>query len=411
MAETAQVPSVVQPQSISSAPSKPSAVVVDGDAGRPGAIEALDEAFGESGGAVQVPLKNGNGASEKVSEPTSNGKPPGGENADTPEPAPFPFDDEFSGLEPLEDGKQDQTGSGEALPDLSTEEAIKKACNPDGKASVEQQLEHAQRLLGKHSARVHQAEQIAATFAPFLTRDEKTGAYTGFNLVALGEFMGQDRVSEQLASQGLKLVPLDWEPKPVAENSDGITPDMFAELARVPGVDADTKEALLNPRMSVEDKLELVKADANLLVEAKLLARERARAAATAKQQAETKRVADRNARLERLAAADRSFGHLLKESAPGAKDSPLDRAFQLLAAMEKSGEALADVVYRLAKYERLANPSVRRAQAEAIRQSVEKELMAKFHLTMPGGGSGGVLPGGARGGDREDALREAFGG
>jgi len=409
MAETEKATTVEPtPAAAPAATPLPSTPKVVGDAGRSDA-EVNAEAFGETA-VVETPLEQPKGAAEKKPGEQPGAEKdkaaldgegePGEETKDTSKPELLPFDDEFAGLVPL-DGKP---GGAETLPDLSTPEAIKKACNPDGKASAEQQLEHAQQLLGKHSGKVAQAEKIANTFAPFLTKNESTGEYTGFDVVAIGTFLGRDRVEAQLAAIGQKMVPLEWEPKQAEGGDNSIGADGLTELAKMPGLDAETKAALLNPQVSWEDKLALVRGNEDLRLEAKLMTRERSKRQLAARQGAEQGQVQSRNTRLEQLAAKDKMFSHLLNESTQGKKDAPLDKAFQLLALTEKDGTAVAEVLYRLAKYERLSNSDVRKAQSDAIYKRAEADLMKKFKLTMPGAGGGGILPAGGGGGSAEDA-------
>ena len=267
--------------------------------------------------------------------------------------------------------------------DLKTPEAIAKALNPSGTATETEQLKHAQQLIGRFSQQVGQAKQVLESIAPFLQKDQ-AGNYVGFDLMSIGDRMGDQAVAAQLQARGLKLVPADFG---AAE----------ATLEREYPMDL-VNQLVPQKDMTFQEKVELIKGDPEKLVDLRVGKQTRVAQQQLQQQQAAVAERESMNSHLQQLATTDKSFKALV----PGITkwNAKLPEGL--------TGQLRADVAYRLAKLDRLLSPDVRKAQGQAIYARCEQDLMKKFNLSTPGLGGGGMQPtGGPR--SQGDSVLEAL--
>jgi hypothetical protein len=298
----------------------------------------------------------------------------------------LPFDEELAGLTPL--GGEDEPSAITALAELTSEEAIQKACNPTGKLSDVEQLKHAQGLIGKFSQTVGAAAKLTAELRPFFQFD-KAGNPAGFDIAAIADKMGKEAIDAQLTARGLKIVPKDWGATEASVDRE-YPRDLVESL--VPGRE-----------MTFEEKVELIKSDPDKLVDLRIAKRERD---GDAKRR--TAAVAERSnremeGRLSEITKTDKSIQALKPGMARWNKELP-----------DTIGGALrADICYRLAKFDHLMSPAVRKAQGDTIYKRAEADFIKKHGLVMPVGG-GGVVPAKGRPADAGFATvsgaAEAFG-
>jgi hypothetical protein len=287
-------------------------------------------------------------------------------------------DDVISAVESLALVKQDDGSKTQTTTDISTDatpEGFAKAVNPDGKATLEDQVANAQKLLGRHSNTVGTLRGALKNISSHIKFDEATGKITDVDLMGFADAIGPEAVSRKLAAVGLKVVPLN-----------GTAPtDEDSIIAQILGDEGKDK--------TPEERREEINSSPTLAAELAVAKREhvsRAKQAAENALATEQREVDDFIAKVSKQPDYDKVRPLMAKMH----EQIPLDRPL--------TGEGRMKILYAMAQLS-IQGERMRKLRDDAIKYGEERALKNFEASGMPSGGVGthvNMAGGGSRDGE-----------